>query len=75
MFWICGQDGSWTAKSRVKDPDGLRCNWDIKVCDDGTFECEIDHPDVPKKPCFETLVAAQNYCEKKEQDLIELAEI
>jgi hypothetical protein len=70
MRWTFDGSGSWSAKSKVKDPDGDKCTWEIRVCDDGEFECEIDHPDVLDRPSFNQLSVAKDYCQLTEAKIV-----
>jgi hypothetical protein len=64
LSWDFDGRGQWEAASAIQD-DGGSPVYRIGVCDDGTFDVSESDDDLlagRKIPCFQTLLAAKDWC-------------
>ena len=64
LSWRFDGQGQWEATSAIRD-NGYSPVYRIHVCDDGTFDVSESDDDLlagRKIPCFQTLLAAKDWC-------------
>ncbi len=64
LSWSFDGQGQWEAASAIRD-NGYSPVYRIGVCDDGTFDVSESDDDLlagRKIPCFQTLLAAKDWC-------------